>query len=160
MPTLVVVRHAKADRPGGVEDVDRALLPRGRADARATGDWVAQQVGRPDLVVASHSTRTRETVEQLLRAWAEPPAVELDERVYEARLGDLLAVVRGLDEDAATVALVGHNPGVSYLVAELTGVQVELSTSGVVVLEVPSVWADTASGAARLVAQATPRGDA
>ena len=34
MPTLVVVRHAKADRPAGVDDFDRHLLPRGRTDAR------------------------------------------------------------------------------------------------------------------------------
>ncbi|RZS82771.1 phosphohistidine phosphatase [Motilibacter rhizosphaerae] len=159
MPTLVVVRHAKADRPGGVDDLDRPLLRRGRADAQAAGEWVAGSTGAPGLVVTSPALRTRETVEGLQRGWGAEVSVVVEERIYEASLGDLLRVVRGLDDDEGTIALVGHDPGLSLLVAELTGSRVELPTCGVAVIEVPSAWADTPSSACRLVASAVPRGE-
>jgi len=154
MPTLVVVRHAKADRPTGVDDVDRPLLPRGREQAQVTGEWLRDALGRPGLVVTSPALRTTQTVDGLLRAWPDdPPTVVQDESVYEASLGDLLRVVRGLDDDEDTIVLVGHNPGVSELVSDLIGESVELRTAAAVVLDIPSAWADTAPSAARVRAR-------
>jgi phosphohistidine phosphatase len=154
VPTLVVVRHAKADRPVGVDDIDRPLLPRGREQARATGAFLRGSVGRPGLVVTSPALRTTQTVDGLLTAWPDdPPPVVQDESVYEASLGDLLRVVRGLDDDEATITLVGHNPGVSELVTDLVGEPTELRTGAAVVLDIPSTWADTAPSAARVRAR-------
>lgn len=153
MPTLVVIRHAKADQPVATEDFDRPLLPRGREDASAAGAWVRETVGVPGLVVTSPAKRTIQTVDRLIAAWETLVPVVTDEAIYEASLGDLLRVVRGLDDDEAIIAVVGHNPGLSELVSELTGTTIELATSGVAVVEVPSAWADTPSFACRLVAQ-------
>jgi phosphohistidine phosphatase len=151
VPALVVVRHAKADRPTGVDDIDRPLLPRGREQARATGRWLQETVGRPGLLVTSPALRATQTVDGLLTAYADdPPPVVQDESVYEASVGDLLRVVRSLDDDEDVVVLVGHNPGVSDLVTELTGSAVDLSTAGATVLDVPSPWADTPPGACRV----------
>ena len=35
------MRHAKAERPDGVADIDRPLTQRGHADAAAVGAWLA-----------------------------------------------------------------------------------------------------------------------
>jgi phosphohistidine phosphatase len=151
MPTLVVVRHAKADRPPGTDDAERPLLPRGREQARAVGAWLREVIGRPGLVVTSPARRTTETVDGLLDALHEdPPPVVQDESVYEASLGDLLRVVRGLDDDEDVIVLVGHDPAVSELVTELTGEPVRLGTAAARALEVPSAWADTPAGGCRV----------
>ncbi|WP_432548035.1 SixA phosphatase family protein [Kineococcus sp. SYSU DK004] len=175
MPTLVVLRHAKADTPPGLQDIARPLAERGRADAEAAGRWLAEHVGLPSLVVTSPARRTEETTARVLDAWdAEPPVVD-EERLYEATLGDLLRVVRGLDADPGdgpaaapgapgglsgpdgTVVLVGHNPGLSDLVEALTGEVLQLRTCGIAVLDVAGPWADADTTSCSLRATATPR---
>src|SRR4051812_26165531 len=99
MPTLVAVRHAKADRPPGLDDFERPLLRRGRDDAAVAGEWLRATVGRPGLVVSSPARRAAETAEALIAAYDDRPALVYEERVYAASLGDLLLVVRGLDPD-------------------------------------------------------------
>lgn len=158
MRTLVVVRHAKADRYTGVDDVGRPLLPRGRDDARAAGAWLDAEGLTAGLIVTSPARRAAETTEGLLTAYGtHPPSVVYEESVYDASLGDLLHVARGLDEDDDTVVLVGHNPSVSALVRELTGQSAQLRTCGIAVIGVDTTWADTAAGSCRLVTAATPR---
>ncbi|WP_459644851.1 SixA phosphatase family protein [Kineococcus sp. NUM-3379] len=141
MPTLVVVRHAKAASPAGLPDFDRPLSPRGRRDAVAAAQWLRENVPAPGLVVTSPARRAEETTNALLTAWDPAPPVVTEERVYEASLGDLLLVVRGLDEPGAVV-LVGHNPGLSVLVEDLATEVLELATTGIAVVEVPGDWAD------------------
>lgn len=159
MPMLVILRHAKAESADGVEDADRPLNPRGRRDAREAGGWVDQAVGRPGLVVSSPARRTVETVEQVVASWGgESPAIVYEESLYEASLGDLLHVVRGLDDDEPTVLLVGHDPSVSQLVTELTGQPTELRTAGAAVVRVPAAWADTPPGDCQLVDTRAVRG--
>ena len=41
MRTLLVFRHAKAAREPGMSDHDRPLTDRGRRNARAMGEWLA-----------------------------------------------------------------------------------------------------------------------
>jgi len=160
MPTLVVVRHAKADRPIATDDFVRPLLPRGRADAKAAGLWLHETVGKPGLVVSSPARRTAETVEGLIAVYGtDVPSIVYEESLYEASLGDMLRLVRGLDDDADVTVVVGHNPSVSELVAELTGEPTQLRTTGIAVIEVPSAWADTPSFSCRLMAAQTPRSE-
>src|SRR3954470_23041415 len=59
--TLVLLRHAKAETPGGKPDFDRSLTEAGRADARAAGAWLAERGLHPQVVFCSASERTRET---------------------------------------------------------------------------------------------------
>ncbi|WP_337060285.1 SixA phosphatase family protein [Kineococcus sp. G2] len=155
MPTLVLVRHAKADTPLGLQDIARPLTERGRADAAAAGRWLSEHVAAPDLLVTSPSRRTEETTARLLDAWGVEPSIVDEERVYEASAGDLLRLVRGLDTDRpeSVVVLVGHNPGLSDLLEALTGEVQQLRTCGVAVLDVAGEWADadTTSCALRTV---------
>ena len=58
---LIVMRHAKAgDLPGG-PDLERALTPRGMADATRAGQWLAGQGYLPDAVIVSSARRARQT---------------------------------------------------------------------------------------------------
>ncbi|PPK97567.1 phosphohistidine phosphatase [Kineococcus xinjiangensis] len=158
MPTLVVVRHAKASNPPGVADLSRPLSPRGARDAAAAGRWIREHVAPPGLLLTSPARRTEETTAALLGQWDELPPVVEEERIYEASLGDLIYLVRGLDEQAPVV-LVGHNPGLSALVEDLTGEVLELQTSGIAVVEASGSWTDVAPCECALVAVHTARDD-
>jgi Phosphohistidine phosphatase SixA len=61
MPTLVVLRHAKAVHTLGLADLDRTLTDRGRRDAAAAGAWLRAQGLLPAQVLCSPAQRTRET---------------------------------------------------------------------------------------------------
>ncbi|HLU57916.1 MAG TPA: histidine phosphatase family protein [Pseudonocardia sp.] len=155
---LVVVRHAKSAWPDGVPDAERPLNPRGRRDAPAAGRWIRDHVGRVDAVVCSPATRTRQTWARIAAELDGPPDAVFDERVYAATVDELLDVVRDLPADARTAVLIGHNPGVTELVAVLTGERPEMKTSSVAVLDLTGTWADAELGRAVLADHATPRG--
>ena len=106
--------------------------------------------------MVSTAVRTRETWQLVSAELSTPPSLTLDPKIYNASLHGLLDVVRELPDDAATVILVGHNPGVSELVAELTGEQVEMPTAALAIIELPGPWADARAGSARLVTAGRP----
>lgn len=164
---LVVLRHAKSDWPIGVPDHERPLGRRGKRDAAAAGRWVAEHVGTPDLAVVSTARRTVQTWEVASAELPGSPEVRLDERVYDATVRDLLAVLTGVAKGTATVLLVGHNPGVQELVLALTGpgddegrmlAETKYPTSGLAVLSVGCKWADLGPGKASLTDFVVPRG--
>ena len=47
--TLVLLRHAKSDYPGGVADHDRPLAPRGEREAGLAGEWLRSGVIDPPV---------------------------------------------------------------------------------------------------------------
>ncbi len=153
--TLVVIRHAKSDWSQDVPDDQRPLNPRGRREAPLIGPWVAEHVGAVDLVLCSTAVRAKET---LARSGLTAGEVRYDERVYAASHQDLMSVVDEVSDDLGTVALVGHNPGLSELVGVLTGEPVELKTSAIAVVSWQGGWPDVWARGASLVSHATPRG--
>jgi phosphohistidine phosphatase len=146
---LVLVRHAKAEREGR-SDAQRPLAPRGRVDAAAIGRWLASHGIAPDRVVLSPTLRTRETWQ--LTGLDAPPA-DLDERIYENTVEDLLAVVRDTPADVRTLLLVGHNPSMGSLAASWAPQLSEFRTGAVAVFEL-----DDWSSPGRLTMSSTPRG--
>jgi phosphohistidine phosphatase len=122
MRRLIIFRHAKAERlqPGG-SDLSRRLEPRGRNDAEAMGAYLAKHKLVPDLAAVSTSARTRETWAFAGAAFAPPPPVSFDGRIYNAEIDDILAVIAETDPKAETLAVVGHNPGFHELAVLLAG---------------------------------------
>jgi phosphohistidine phosphatase len=156
--TLVLVRHAKSDWSNAVPDGERPLAERGRRDAPAIGRWLAEHVGRVDLVVCSPAKRARQTW-QLASTGLEPaPPVRQDERIYTAGPGGLLGVIDELPNEIGTVVLVGHNPSLTDLVTLLSGAAHELKTSAIAVLHWTGSWADVHARTASLDATALARG--
>jgi phosphohistidine phosphatase len=166
---LVLFRHAKADRPRGVNDLERPLTERGRRDAAAAGRWIADSGLVLDLVLCSPSQRTRETWAWAADALTALPTVHFDERVYDASAPDLLEVVTGVPDPVGTLLLVGHNPGMEEFAAAIADkgggderararMAKKFPTSAVAVFAVEGGWAEVASGAASLAAFVVPRG--
>ena len=112
MRRLLLLRHAKAERsPSGGRDHDRVLTGRGRSDATKLGVFLARHGFVPDRTIVSTSARTRETWALLASAFARPPAVEFDERLYDATPQAILQTIKATGTEAATLLVIGHNPG-------------------------------------------------
>src|SRR5262249_30738882 len=139
---LVLLRHAKSDWSTSLPDEQRELAPRGRREAPEAGRWLATQLTAAlDLVICSTAVRTRETWSLVSAELADPPgAVRYAERVYAAAPSALLARVQALPEDAGTVALVGHNPGIEDLASTLLDQDCTFRTSTMVIITWPGPW--------------------
>ena len=120
MRRLILLRHAKSDRPPGVRDLERPLNKRGRRAAPVVGARIAEEGLRPDLALVSPSQRTQETWAAVKDALGDPRQ-EIVPEIYEAAAGDILAAIRRAPEEVGTLIVVGHNPGLGDLAAALTG---------------------------------------
>ncbi|WP_375465023.1 histidine phosphatase family protein [uncultured Methylobacterium sp.] len=114
MRRLLLLRHAKSDRPAGVPDLDRPLNPRGRTAAPRMGAYLADEGLRPDFALVSPSLRTRETWEAVRAALGEIPS-RIERTIYEAPAAALRDTIRAAPEAARTLLLIGHNPGIQDL---------------------------------------------
>ncbi|WP_052851657.1 SixA phosphatase family protein [Streptomyces avicenniae] len=162
---IVLLRHAKADWPE-VPDHDRPLAERGRKDAPLAGRWLAGAGIRPELTVCSTAVRARETWKLFAPELPERPRTSYDERLYDASVGELIAVLNGLDDAVRDVLLVGHNPGVHGLADGLAGeaegdalARMNRSgypTCGLAVLTFPGDWKSVELGVAHLAAFWSP----
>lgn len=156
--TLVLLRHAKSDWPDGIDDADRPLASRGRKDAPAAGRWLRKHVPAITAVSCSPALRTLQTWQLVRPELGGTPALHAEPLIYGATVRDLLTVVRRLPADATTALVIGHNPGLSELVNELTGKRIELKTSGIAVLHADREWSAAQRGWAKLANSAKPRG--
>jgi phosphohistidine phosphatase len=100
-------------------DDDRPLTPRGKARFRVAAQGLARIAHRPDLLLTSPLPRARATAEIAARAFRRiEPVVE--RALAHGSVADVLAVLAGQPAEA-TVAIVGHEPVVSALLARLLG---------------------------------------
>ncbi len=164
MRTLVLMRHAKSDYPDGVPDHDRPLAARGVREAALAGDWLRDAVPAIDAVLCSTAVRTRQTLE---RTGVGAP-VSFIERLYGATPGALLDEINQVDEQVATLLVVGHEPTVSQVSLGLAGhpgsdseaigrIETKFPTSGIAVLRVPGIWSALEVDGAELVSFHVPR---
>ena len=120
MLRLLLLRHAKAERPQpGERDHDRVLTARGRADAKKLGAYLARHAFVPDRALVSTSARTRETWTQVAQAFAAPPPVDFDERIYDAAPQTILEAIKATGSGTGTLLVIGHNPGMQELASML-----------------------------------------
>ncbi|MBX7470087.1 MULTISPECIES: histidine phosphatase family protein [unclassified Streptomyces] len=157
---IVLLRHAKADWPE-VSDHDRPLAERGRADAPAAGRRLAATGIAPDLALCSSAVRTRETWKLAVHELSQRPRTVYEERMYEASLGELIALVNETPEDVGDLLLIGHNPGMHAMADALAGDadgdalsrmnRSGFPTSSIAVLSFNGSWKSVEHGVATLV---------
>ena len=165
---LAVVRHAKAtsSHPGEV-DHERELTQRGKDDARALGQWLAEQVGRVDRVLTSSAVRAVQTWESAAKALRDAPEVDVLDDLYNSDPGTVLRAIRRVDDKVQRLVVVGHEPTQSAVVLALAGddsdpdavqeLEEGYRTGAVALLEIDGPWSALRPQEARLVAFAVPR---
>src|SRR5579863_1617512 len=119
MRRLILFRHAKAEpRSGAGDDFDRALTPRGCEDAALVGAALASEGLAPDFALISPARRAAETWVCAREAF---PGIrtELDRSLYNAGADEIRALIDKVADRCDTLIVVGHNPGLQELAADL-----------------------------------------
>jgi phosphohistidine phosphatase len=149
---LLIFRHGPAGdkekwKAAGRPDAERPLTPDGKLKTAKAAAGLAAVYPRLDVVATSPLRRARQTAELLLRRYGGTALVELRELSPGTDPRRTIAALAGL-APARHVALVGHEPHLSALVAALTGGgALELKKAGACLLEADRL----APGAARLL---------
>lgn len=111
------------------------------------GQRLAARNAEVELMIVSPATRAMATAEAIAEELEYPwDEILTDERLYDADVEDLLAVIEEQDEWIDCLMLIGHNPSLTALANYLSRVGLEnIPTSGVVDLtyDVRS-WTDIA----------------
>ena len=170
--TLILVRHAKAEKVVGKTDRDRELVPQGRKDAHAAGEWLSSELQAGvliDMVLCSTSERTRQTLDEVCAGGGTFRETRFDERIYDGSAAVLIEVLREVPDTVHTVLVIGHAPGIPVLATVLaqdsagsTDAAEHLNqgfpTSGLAVLGFDGSWASLAPDTAYLQEFVVPRG--
>ena len=122
MKTLLLLRHAKSSWADPARaDHDRELNQRGAQAAPVMGRFLLREGLMPDLIWCSTAARTVQTVGLLGRQFAETDRVIYAEDLYMAPETVLLKCLQQTHDDADTVMMVGHNPGMESFALALIG---------------------------------------
>jgi len=138
---LLIIRHAIAV-PRGTADIpddERPLTPQGEKRFRQAAKGLARITKRPDALLTSPLVRARETAVIAANAWGGPEPgidVSLASGSFEG-----LAATLASHPDDATVAIVGHEPHLSTLLARLIGTEsaarLTFRKGGAALVEIP-----------------------
>ena len=144
MKTLLVLRHAKSSwNDPALDDHERPLNKRGRRDGPRMGELVREYRLTPDVIISSDAVRARLTAEAVAEAARYAGEVLVDPHLYMACPADILSLLPMVRENAETVMIVGHNPGLEKLVEQLTGERQDLPTAALAQIGLPiDRWRD------------------
>lgn len=146
---LLIIRHAIAVPRGtpGLPDEERPLTPEGEQKFREAAKGLARLVDRPDAILTSPWRRAKQTAAIAAAAWGRLEPVE----TAALASGSFEEQAEVLDRypAAATVAVVGHEPWVSELLARLLGTRhdarLEFKKGGAALVDVPGRLAEGGS---------------
>ena len=143
---LLIIRHAIAV-PRGTENIpddERPLTPEGQKRFRRAARGLAAILPRPDVLLTSPLPRARRTAMLAARAWkrVKPKNEDALAGGAFADVASLLNEHRGAD----LVAMVGHEPDLSGLLARLLGTsndeRLTFMKGGAALVEVPGAVED------------------
>ncbi|MNK04683.1 2,3-bisphosphoglycerate-dependent phosphoglycerate mutase [compost metagenome] len=137
---LIIVRHAKSDWGDfNLKDFDRPLNHRGHKNAPEMAErFVAKDI-KPDTIVSSPALRALTTAKYFASGWKlEADQLNTNAAIYEASIKTLLKVINEFDDKFTSIALFGHNPGLTDLVNYLTDEYItNMPTCSVAIIEFP-----------------------
>lgn len=115
--TLYLVRHAKSsDADPTLADFDRPLNDRGFGDAPKMGKRLKKLNVLVDVIVASPSKRTTQTVELISKEIDYAfDKIQWDSTIYRCSSNALLQAINNLDNSIQSAMFVGHNPSITQL---------------------------------------------
>lgn len=153
-----IIRHGKsADGEPGQVDHERILNKRGERDGRAMRDWFSQQSQQAQWVWSSSAVRAKLTAGYVTTGFG---ATFVEEpSLYLASADTVLNTLRATPEDVSSVAVVAHNPGLTYLV-NMLGPQLvtdNLVTFGTALFRTDRTWSDLTANCADLISLDTPK---
>ena len=159
MRTLYLLRHAKSSwKDETLRDFDRPLKGRGRRAAEQMGQVLAEEKLKSPLVISSPAVRARETTKLVLESAGLKVEPRFEERIYEADVRTLLAIVKAIPDSSGVAMMVGHNPGFEKLLDYLTGDSRHMPTCALAKIEFDTEsWSGVSEESGRLELFVTPK---
>jgi phosphohistidine phosphatase len=143
---LWLLRHAEAEPHGTRADAERRLTSRGERQAQTAGLALARLGVEFDAVLSSPKSRARRTAEIAAGEWSASQRGQL--RIHPPLAGGFDAPqARDAAEEIGAdgrLLLVGHEPDLSSVVADLTGGQVDLKKGGLAVVRLERLGGELA----------------
>ncbi len=134
MKIILIIRHAKAESVISLNDFERPLNERGKKDAIAMAKRIMDKKLKIDAFVSSPAKRAKKTAQLFCETFdGNEQDIILLSKLYQAPAAVYFEVIEQLNDDLNTVAIFGHNPGITDFANELsTIVQVDnIPTCGV-----------------------------
>lgn len=146
MKTIYVVRHAKSSWGDLTQpDFDRPLNERGRKNAPEMAKRLLDKQITIDQFVTSTAIRALQTASQFIKAYNRPlEELELRDELYHAAPAVYTEVLSSLPDNVSSVAIFGHNPGITEFVNSLTPTRIDnMPTCGIFAVQVnASRWTE------------------
>lgn len=164
MKRLVLVRHAKSSWANPLQsDFDRPLNDRGEHDAPMMGDRLKLAAVIPDLIIASTAKRAAQTAKLVGKGVGyDKEKIEWREELYHCVPAVFEEVIRDVKDDANTLFIVAHNPGISEFAMELDETHSihSMPTCATAGFDIEAErWADFSLAKKKLAFYDTPKGD-
>lgn len=162
---IIFIRHAKAisshDWDG--KDFDRPLSESGEESLRILGQYLQITGMRPEKIIASPATRTRQTAEFLAEKFAIESIDFIDElyQPSEKKAQKIYKdIIQSLDESIKNILIVGHNPEISdmteYFSDERTP-EMKTGSISLLAIEPDTDWKEVKKGKSDFVHYVAPR---
>ncbi len=116
---LYLLRHGEAGF-ARTSDFNRELTSNGINQLIELTIAVSKEVQSIDFLLCSTAQRTRQTA-QVIEEGISILEKEYRQEIYSGKLKDMVLMIEELPEDCNSCLLVGHNPIISLLLAQLTG---------------------------------------
>lgn len=121
MKTLVIMRHAKADKTEKFNDFERPLTEKGSEDAKNVGIKLKNEGFVPDLIVTSSALRTFQTAENVAKMVEYSKEIQSTKDFYYGDEEEMILHIENQEENVQKLMLIGHNPTCEHLVYKLLG---------------------------------------
>ena len=118
---LYLLRHAEAE-PWNLlgNDFSRSLSSDGTRHAQLVARWASETLSSPDTILCSPAKRTLETLAPLLSLWPRLLATtDYVDSMYGASLNMLLTLAEDAFSYSDCLLMVGHNPGIEHMLANV-----------------------------------------
>ncbi|MEH6632756.1 MAG: histidine phosphatase family protein [Halopseudomonas aestusnigri] len=121
MKTIYIARHAST-KPAleNQHDTERPLTLKGQGEAQWLGQFLLDQP-RPSQIVTSTAIRARETSNIVNEILGSELSIEIIPALYLAPSLQILKILKSLPDTPGSLALIGHNPGLSQFLLDISG---------------------------------------
>lgn len=125
---LHILRHAKSswDNPA-LADIQRPLNTRGQKACKKLAEHLLKQGGlnTSNAVYCSPAERAQQTISGIIDALNLQTTWRTEPLLYTFNWQEIIQFCHGIDDEAGSVTIVGHNPALHEAVEFLAGVDIE-----------------------------------
>jgi len=142
---LFIIRHGKSSWESIVSDIDRPLLERGVKNSYEMAARLAERNLVPELAMSSPANRALHTAIIMAKVWEmNDQDLLIRKSLYLPEVDDIAETIFEVDDQVASVAIFGHNPGFTQFANRFLDPQIDnLPTAGIVVLTLEmDTWSD------------------